>query len=288
MYRTAPRASAGRGLRTTRSGDLRRVTLTAGGGQQAAGPPARPRPRTSDGSDRAIEPRPRRGGTPGSVMAAQARPSWPRSAPARGRSRTSPASPAASGTPPHPSHRRPGRQARHRRRTTRGARAPPRSAAIASPTPACGSGSPSWHRTSPRSIECAPTSPWNVSAPAGPAGAVSPPNPSSANFWPASYPPSTCPPPRSSAATGLAATTSRSTSSARTANRSPPNPVPGIDRWARDLPVRPARPHRTATPPRRHRDRVTADPVPLPAVPRSGTTTKVLDAAFGPADLMEP
>ena len=35
------------------------------------------------------------------------------------------------------------------------------------------------------------------------------------------------------------------------------------------------------------RDRVTADPVPLIAVSRSGTSTKHTDAAFTPADLIE-
>jgi len=36
----------------------------------------------------------------------------------------------------------------------------------------------------------------------------------------------------------------------------------------------------------RHRDRVTADPVPLIAVSRSGTSTTHIDAAFTPADLI--
>jgi len=36
----------------------------------------------------------------------------------------------------------------------------------------------------------------------------------------------------------------------------------------------------------RHRDRVTADPVPLIAVSRSGLSTTHLDAAFTPADLI--
>jgi uncharacterized protein len=36
----------------------------------------------------------------------------------------------------------------------------------------------------------------------------------------------------------------------------------------------------------RHRDRVTADPVPLIAVSRSGTSTTHVDAAFTPADLV--
>jgi len=36
----------------------------------------------------------------------------------------------------------------------------------------------------------------------------------------------------------------------------------------------------------RHRHRVTADPVPLIAVSRSGTSTKHIDAAFTPADLI--
>ena len=36
----------------------------------------------------------------------------------------------------------------------------------------------------------------------------------------------------------------------------------------------------------RHRDRVTADPVPLIAVSRSGTSTTYVDAAFTPADLV--
>ncbi len=35
----------------------------------------------------------------------------------------------------------------------------------------------------------------------------------------------------------------------------------------------------------RHRDRVTAGPVPLIAVSRSGTSTTHVDAAFTPADL---
>jgi len=36
----------------------------------------------------------------------------------------------------------------------------------------------------------------------------------------------------------------------------------------------------------RHRDRVTADPVPLIAVSRFGTSTTHVDAAFAPADLI--
>jgi uncharacterized protein len=37
----------------------------------------------------------------------------------------------------------------------------------------------------------------------------------------------------------------------------------------------------------RHRDRVTQNPVPLVAISRSGTSTKHVDAAFTPADLLE-
>jgi len=38
----------------------------------------------------------------------------------------------------------------------------------------------------------------------------------------------------------------------------------------------------------RHRDRVTADPIPLLAVSRSGCTAEHLDAAFGPDELLSP
>ncbi|MHB1431126.1 MAG: hypothetical protein ACYCVZ_03285 [Streptosporangiaceae bacterium] len=36
----------------------------------------------------------------------------------------------------------------------------------------------------------------------------------------------------------------------------------------------------------RHRDRVTADPIPLIAVSRAGTSARHVDAAFTPADLL--
>ena len=39
---------------------------------------------------------------------------------------------------------------------------------------------------------------------------------------------------------------------------------------------------------RRHRDRVTDEPIPLPAVSRSGCTAEHLDATFGPDELLSP
>jgi hypothetical protein len=38
----------------------------------------------------------------------------------------------------------------------------------------------------------------------------------------------------------------------------------------------------------RHRDRVTAEPIPLFAVSRSGCSAEHVDAVFGPGDLLQP